>query len=49
MEHLSDAPVKLSELELMTGFTPQILSGSLLSLQLKGLARELSRQHYIRA
>ena len=48
MDHLSDSPVKLSELELMTGLPPQTLTGSLMSLQLKGLARELTRQHYIR-
>lgn len=46
---LTDTPVKLSELELMTGLEPQVLANSLVSMQLKGIAREFSMQHYVRA
>ena len=46
---LSDTPIKLSELELITGLKPQVLTSSLVSMQLKGVVREFSLQHYVRA
>ena len=46
--YLTDTPVKLSELELLTGLEPAVLTNTLVSLQLKGIAKEFSLQHYVR-
>lgn len=46
--YLSDTPVKLSELELLTGLEPAVLTNTLVSMQLKGIAKEFSLQHYVR-
>ena len=47
--YLSFTPVKLSELELMTGMDTSLVARTLMGLQLRGLVSELSRQCYIRA
>ena len=46
--YLTDTPVKLSELELLTGLEPAVLTNTLVSMQLKGIAKEFSLQHYVR-
>ena len=47
--YLTDTPVKLSELELLTGLDPAVLTNTLVSMQLKGIAKEFSLQHFVRA
>ena len=45
---LSLTPVKLSQLELMTGIDASLIARTMMNLQLRGLVSELSRQCYIR-
>ena len=46
--YLTDTPIKLSELELLTGLDPAVLTNTLVSMQLKGIAKEFSLQHDVR-
>ena len=46
--YLTDTPIKLSELELLTGLEPAVLTNTLVSMQLKGIAKEFSMQHYVK-
>ena len=39
---------EVSELELLTGLEPAVLTNTLVSMQLKGIAKEFSLQHYVR-
>lgn len=47
-KQLSLSPVKLSQLELMTGMESSLIARTIMNLQLRGLVSELSRQCYIR-